>query len=197
MSEKKICGGCNAPIEGCKSFSAMGQNWHPEHFICQKCKKMITDDSFAVEQNRPYCNPCYLVLFGKKCKRCGELIEKSKTIAALGVHWHLEHFTCESCKTELNQKQFFEKDGMPYCKDCYEKKFCPTCKGCKKPISDLILSALDSKWHKACFKCAKCKSLIGTSTFGVSPEGMPLCEACLNQKKEPEPSKPKKKESAK
>lgn len=48
---------------------------------------------------------------------------------------------------------FFEREGKPYCKADFEKLFAAKCEGCKNPISENAVIALEAKWHKDCFKC--------------------------------------------
>ncbi|XP_014240616.1 transforming growth factor beta-1-induced transcript 1 protein-like [Cimex lectularius] len=183
MSKDKVvkkCARCDKTIEG-TWLTALGKTWHPDHFTCEKCKIPITENQFKVADQKPYCTNCFLEMNGKRCKKCDVLIDgcKEKCVMALGAHWHSEHFSCESCQKTLEKMPFFEKNNEPYCKQCYEHLFCPKCKGCKKPISDTILTALDSQWHQNCFKCSKCKQPIGNGSFGINSEGQPLCEACL------------------
>lgn len=58
-------------------------------------------------------------------------------ITALGKTWHPEHFTCAHCNQELGTKNFFERDGRPYCEVDYHNLFSPRCAYCNGPILDV------------------------------------------------------------
>lgn len=57
-----------------------------------------------------------------------------QVVTALGKVWHPEHFVCTECETELGSRNFFEKDGRPYCESDYFTLFSPHCAHCNKPI---------------------------------------------------------------
>lgn len=57
-----------------------------------------------------------------------------QVVTALGKVWHPEHFVCSQCETELGNRNFFEKDGRPYCESDYFTLFSPHCAHCSKPI---------------------------------------------------------------
>lgn len=58
----------------------------------------------------------------------------AQVVTALGRVWHPEHFVCTECETELGNRNFFEKDGRPYCEADYFSLFSPHCAHCDKPI---------------------------------------------------------------
>ena len=59
-------------------------------------------------------------------------------------------------------KGFHELDspnnGKPYCRTCFIDLTCSKCAGCKKPITDKAVKALDADWHVDCFVCKVSKS---------------------------------------
>lgn len=73
-------------------------------------------------------------------KNCGNLTSGElvyflvQVVTALGKVWHPEHFVCTECETELGNRNFFEKDGRPYCESDYFTLFSPHCAHCNKPI---------------------------------------------------------------
>lgn len=60
-----------------------------------------------------------------------------QVITALGRTWHPEHFTCAHCNQELGTRNFFERDGRPYCEPDYHNLFSPRCAYCNGPILDV------------------------------------------------------------
>lgn len=63
-----------------------------------------------------------------------------QVVTALGKVWHPEHFVCTECEAELGSRNFFEKDGRPYCESDYFTLFSPHCANCSKPILNVSRS---------------------------------------------------------
>jgi paxillin len=77
-------------------------------------------------------------------------------ITALGKTWHPEHFTCKQCNAELGTRNFFERDGAPYCETDYHNLFSPRCAYCNGPILDVRPRETDfpdQKKNVCCFAC--------------------------------------------
>lgn len=51
--------------------------------------------------------------------------------------WHPQCFKCTHCGIPLEERNFYEKNGLPYCEKDYMDLFHPKCYGCKKPITDV------------------------------------------------------------
>lgn len=86
----------------------------------------------------------------KNCvnRTSGELVYfLVQVVTALGKVWHPEHFVCTECETELGNRNFFEKDGRPYCESDYFTLFSPHCAHCNKPI--LNVRSCDQTCHTA------------------------------------------------
>lgn len=74
------------------------------------------------------------------CNACEKPIV-GQVITALGKTWHPEHFTCNHCNQELGTRNFFERDGNPYCEPDYHNLFSPRCAYCNGAILDVSLVA--------------------------------------------------------
>lgn len=72
------------------------------------------------------------------CSACDKPIV-GQVITALGRTWHPEHFTCSHCCQELGTRNFFERDGHPYCEPDYHNLFSPRCAYCNGAILDVRL----------------------------------------------------------
>lgn len=70
------------------------------------------------------------------CNACDKPIV-GQVITALGKTWHPEHFTCNHCSQELGTRNFFERDGHPYCEPDYHNLFSPRCAYCNGAILDV------------------------------------------------------------
>ncbi|XP_068203817.1 paxillin-like [Palaemon carinicauda] len=107
------------------------------------------------------------------CCACDKPIV-GQVITALGKTWHPEHFTCSECNQELGTRNFFERDGKPYCEVDYHNLFSPRCAYCDGPILDKCVTALDKTWHPDHFFCAQCGNTFGEDGFHEK-DGKPYC----------------------
>lgn len=78
-------------------------------------------------------NPIYA---GLDCPKCHQPIEGS-VVSALDQVWHAHCFTCCTCRKPLENQQFFEKNGQPYCKKDYQDLFSLHCDFCHEPIEQV------------------------------------------------------------
>eukprot|EP01112_Ceratiomyxa_fruticulosa_P023446 TRINITY_DN8958_c0_g1_i1.p1 TRINITY_DN8958_c0_g1~~TRINITY_DN8958_c0_g1_i1.p1 ORF type:complete len:535 (-),score=106.74 TRINITY_DN8958_c0_g1_i1:102-1706(-) len=115
------CAGCNQGIKG-ECINALGTTWHPEHFVCQHCKKGFNGGTFYALDNKPYCADHYHANTGSVCGGCGKAIV-GKCVNALDKKWHPEHFVCAFCMNPLAGNAFTENNGKAYCRDCNSKLF--------------------------------------------------------------------------
>jgi hypothetical protein len=52
-----------------------------------------------------------------------------------------------------NQTTLLEKDGRPYCENCYDAKFGEQCAaGCGRGLGPQRVKALGGLWHPDCFR---------------------------------------------
>ncbi|KAM7348072.1 paxillin isoform 1-T5 [Cochliomyia hominivorax] len=175
MSES-ICFKCKEVINH-RIITALGKTWHPEHFVCKDCQEPIQEATFNIQNAEAICSMCFATNYSGTCYACKKPILE-RTIKALGLTWHEQCFCCGGpCKKPLVGSSFYERDGKAYCKTDFEILFAARCTGCAKPITENAIIALNSKWHRDCFKCKKCSRPIITSTFGVE-ENNPVCTEC-------------------
>ncbi|XP_069038067.1 paxillin isoform X3 [Lepisosteus oculatus] len=98
------------------------------------------------------------------CGACKKPIA-GQVVTAMGRTWHPEHFVCTHCQEEIGSRNFFERDGLPYCEKDYHSLFSPRCYYCNGPILDKVVTALDRTWHPEHFFCAQCGSFFGPEGF--------------------------------
>ncbi|XP_017538507.1 transforming growth factor beta-1-induced transcript 1 protein isoform X1 [Pygocentrus nattereri] len=111
------------------------------------------------------------------CSACQKPVV-GQVVTALGRVWHPEHFVCSECECELGNRNFFEKDGRPYCEPDYFSLYSPHCAQCNKPILNKMVTALDKNWHPECFCCVKCNRTFGDEGFH-DREGQQYCQQCF------------------
>lgn len=111
-----VCSKCNIRIKG-DCLNALGKQWHPSCFVCGHCRRPFGNSSFYLEDNVPYCERDWSVLFTTKCYNCSYPIQAGdKWIEALERNYHANCFRCSSCKTNLEGSTFYSKNGKPYCR---------------------------------------------------------------------------------
>nr|XP_055024340.1 uncharacterized protein pxnb isoform X1 [Misgurnus anguillicaudatus] len=88
-----------------------------------------------------------------------------QVVTAMGRTWHPEHFVCTHCQEEIGSRNFFEREGQPYCERDYHHLFSPRCFYCNGPILDKVVTALDRTWHPEHFFCAQCGAFFGPEGF--------------------------------
>uniref|UniRef100_A0A8C8G996 LIM zinc-binding domain-containing protein n=1 Tax=Oncorhynchus tshawytscha TaxID=74940 RepID=A0A8C8G996_ONCTS len=98
------------------------------------------------------------------CGACNKPIV-GQVVTAMGRTWHPEHFVCTHCQEEIGSRNFFERDGAPYCEKDYHNLFSPRCHYCNGPILDKVVTALDRNWHPEHFFCAQCGAFFGPEGF--------------------------------
>ncbi|XP_072034102.1 paxillin-like isoform X2 [Amphiura filiformis] len=170
---KGACAACEKQIVG-QIVTALGQTWHPEHFVCHQCQSELGTQNFFERESRAYCEKDYHELFSPRCAYCNGAI-LDKCVTAMDKTWHPEHFFCAQCGKPFGDDGFHEKNGKPYCKDDYFDMFAPKCGGCQRPIMENYITALNVQWHAECFVCGECRTPFNGSSF-FDHGGIPYCE---------------------
>ncbi|KAL1410120.1 hypothetical protein Q8F55_004123 [Vanrija albida] len=197
-----LCAGCTQPIIG-RIVRAMNHRWHPGCFKCGVCSELLEHVSAYEHDGKPYCHLDYHDRFAHRCHHCKTPIVDPRFITldddVLGQRFYHElHFFCSECGdpfldpskssapgTEFAPRQddgetsdFVIHKGHPYCERCHLRLHKPKCKGCKKPIPDVALTALGSQWHAECFVCDHCTKPFANNLFFPSEDGKAFCTEC-------------------
>lgn len=98
------CAACQRPILG-EVISALGQRYHPEHFVCANCQLPLGTGSFYEQDGVPNCERCYQELLCPRCAHCDEPI-LDRCVTALGKKWHMDHFICTQCLSPFHNGVF-------------------------------------------------------------------------------------------
>lgn len=62
-----------------KMINAMCKPWHPNHFTCTECSKVLTPENFFEKNGLPYCEDDFHKLFSPKCAGCQRPIKDVNT----------------------------------------------------------------------------------------------------------------------
>jgi len=106
-------------------MNACGKQWHPEHFVCNHCKKAFGPGGTYWEHNgMPFCQLHFHSQQGLLCGcGCGRHCMGGRVITALGKTWLQDHFVCGFCVNPLGDLRYREKDGKAYCETCFTKLY--------------------------------------------------------------------------
>lgn len=78
----------------------------------------------------------------------------------------MKHFSCFDCDLQLGGQRYVMKDNVPYCCECFERRFaefCVTCGG-QIGVDQGQMTHGGLHWHatEECFRCATCnRALLG------------------------------------
>ncbi|XP_065190083.1 paxillin-like isoform X2 [Sycon ciliatum] len=172
------CAQCNGPILG-RCMTAVGKTFHPEHFYCHTCGKVLpSTEGFHERDGRAYCNEDYYQKFAPKCASCDHAINEA-FVNAIGQLWHPECFNCMECSMPFKDGNFLENNGKPYCERHYHvsKGNIATCFACRKQVAGRVLTAMGRKYHPEHFCCSFCMQALTMGTF-KERQNRPYCMSC-------------------
>ena len=115
------CFACKQQITG-RSVNAMGKYFHPDHFVCSKCEKPFSAESFFEYEGKPLCEYHFNEAKGDLCGLCYEPASGGLgTVTALGRKWCQDHFQCVGCQINIMEAKirFSEWDSKPICVNCW------------------------------------------------------------------------------
>lgn len=168
--ERGKCFSCGKPITG-EIVEAGGRTYHPDHFVCDKCRTPLHGQDYFEPDGKPHCESCYHKHFlggTPICAKCNQKITNGKALKAINLSWHPHHFQCAHCGENLEGKEFYEKNNKPYCVKDYQNLYSHSCGICQQPIQGKQVEAQNGFYHPQCFVCASpgCKvSLAGTDYY--------------------------------
>jgi len=62
---------------------------------------------------------------GVPCPKCGKSVYFAEQVNAIGKKWHKACLRCTECNTSLDSTKLSDRDGEPYCRNCYAKLYGP------------------------------------------------------------------------
>ena len=180
---KHICFKCKASIEEELDGSALrfqGETYHSYHFNCNSCGIELRPDARQVNGSL-YCLKCHDKMDIPICGACHKPIEE-RGLAALGKHWHVEHFVCTTCERPFNGKRHYEVKGLAYCGQHAHQLFGHKCRTCSEPIRGDVISALGQHYCLNHFNCHLCHSqLVPNKSKFFDINSSPCCKKCYKK----------------
>ena len=150
-STGSTCGQCGEALDGAL-VGFRGVWYHRGHLLCAgPCGKPL-QDSVVDRHGKPYCKPCTLELFAKRCAGCKKPIE-GKYVVFQGNTYHRKHFTCTQCHERLSGT-VHALGERPYCAQHYQELVAKRqCFSCHKVAASAEEAITYSDGRIACRKC--------------------------------------------
>jgi len=129
--QQSVCAYCHQPIQG-HVLTALGSTWHPEHFICAACGRPIHEQSFNMQDGKPYHAACFRNQVAPRCAYCGKPLTGEYLIDHWGTKFCKEHQGqyphCDFCGRLVSPQQ--QEHGTP------ESMRCPICRSTAVETTD-------------------------------------------------------------
>ncbi|XP_042234416.1 uncharacterized protein LOC121874352 isoform X3 [Homarus americanus] len=159
--------------------------WHPACFCCYTCKELLADLIYFYKDGKVFCGRHFTDAADiPRCKACDELIFGNSWTRADGFDWHIHHFCCNVCDLPMaGQRYVPDKDGYPYCLQCYMSclaKMCETCEE-KIPPEENRCGHRGYFYHAnpQCFRCHSCKEPLLGKKFKMSKNWLFCSNECI------------------
>ncbi|KAK8196548.1 hypothetical protein M8818_006713 [Zalaria obscura] len=132
---------------------------------------------------RFFCHLDFHELFSPRCKSCKTPIE-GEVVVACGAEWHVGHFFCAQCGDPFDSTTpFVEREGYAWCLGCHTNRYSAKCKGCRKPVTELVVKALGAEWHQECFCCVECGGQFDDGRYFLRGDSEdPVCVRCEDRR---------------
>jgi LIM domain-containing protein/protein DA1 len=124
MSFYPICKHCGQPIWG-SYINALGATWHPEHFLCAACHKLMGGTRFNLHEGAPYHPECFRQWIAPRCAYCGKPLVSEYLVDHWGTEFCKEHKgkypACSFCGRLVppqQQEQGVRDSGSVRCPSC-------------------------------------------------------------------------------
>lgn len=109
------------------------------------------------------------------CAFCHKTISPRKlAVEAMKRQYHVHCFTCRTCHCHLAGQKFYQKDGRPLCKLCYQRTL-EKCGKCGEVVQEHVIRALDRAFHPTCFTCVTCARCIRDENFALDNQNEVYC----------------------
>lgn len=169
-------------------MESKGRKYHPDHFLCGQCEAPLGTANFYEVEGKCLCDMCYSNSMCPTCGSCGTKI-KERCATALNKKWHVSCFVCQQCRAPFPNGAFFEKNGMPFCKSCFDGNYATKCAACNQVVTGKVINAINRTWHSQCFACDYCNVPFDGNVFyerdgkafcktHFQPQQQSVCDAC-------------------
>ena len=113
-----------------------------------------------------------------------QIIFADECTEAEGRSWHMKHFSCFECDTQLGGQRYIMREGRPFCCVCFERMFAEFCDTCGEHIGvdQGQMTHEGQHWHATptCFKCHTCQKTLLGQPF-LPKHGVIYCSAACSR----------------
>ncbi|KAL2089133.1 hypothetical protein ACEWY4_016032 [Coilia grayii] len=167
------CARCGDYILG-DLISALGRTYHPTCFSCTRCSKPFpVGGRVTLSGQETVCQDCnsQQPMRFQRHSRCDEHIEAGQSLLALEHLWHVRCFCCQICRQPIT-REYFSRDGLPYCEVDYHIQFGVRCDICTGFITGTVLEVEGRHFHPSCARCVHCHRMFleGEELYLTGPE---------------------------
>jgi len=174
--EMDSCPRCNGKVfEAEKCVTKVGA-FHSNCFSCIECTRKL-DSMTCCEgpDGEIYCKACYAYYFGSKSRsrsRAKTLGPRAKNLSKFYNNEDdmLARSTVETWVIKG------DKDNQDCCPKCFGKVF----------EAEKMVTANGKWYHKNCFRCVQCHSLVDSLNNNDGPDGALYCKMCYKEKYGPQ-----------
>jgi len=171
------CPRCEGKVFEAEKCPTKVGGFHKNCFSCVECNRKLDSMTCCEGPDREiYCKSCYAVFFGSKSRsrpRAAKLM--SNRTKNLGKFYDNEDDMLARARIETWVIKA-EKDNP----DC-----CPKCGGRVFEAEKMVTAS--GKWyHKNCFKCFECSTMLDSLKNNDGPDGNIYCKMCYTKKYGPQ-----------
>ncbi|XP_060533140.1 uncharacterized protein LOC132706074 [Cylas formicarius] len=117
------CDACDELIFTKEYCLAENSTFHLKHFCCFQCDTPLAGQEYTLEEEKPYCLPCFESSKASKCNTCLSVIKPDEMGCNLNeVHFHATEkcVACIVCGAPLMGKKLLLRNNKLYCShDCF------------------------------------------------------------------------------
>lgn len=172
LDKVDVCSKCGEEI--IESALVVGDdNYHEECFTCDHCGDSLTGKFYQVGDRR-YCEADQEIGLDR-CSVCSDYL-RSGCVLVGGSSYHPQCFACSECDLPILDKFYTTDEGRWLCEEHYRLTK-PKCHVCQLPVMERMLTAMDRKFHPACFTCSVCSVILDGKPFMAEGEVI-HCREC-------------------
>lgn len=118
----RVCTICDKIVIG-DFVKVRKKYYHPAHYRCEVCDKLITGNNYVLHHNHLLC-PEHGDIYRTSCAFCKGGFGFNETDKIKWHHklYHNSCFVCRVCGCDLNPNEFKAIHGRPHCLTCYEQR---------------------------------------------------------------------------
>lgn len=117
----RVCTVCTDVVVG-DCVKAHGKYYHPEHFKCHTCEKMLGVNAHVAHHGKVFCYE-HGSIFTSRCKFCKSPLYECdpdvSIVTFLGANYHVGCLVCRVCGLRLDPNDAIEFHRRPHCERCH------------------------------------------------------------------------------